>query len=90
MTLQQLTAFKAVIEGGSFSEAALERGISQASISQSIHELEASLDVKLFKRGHFGARLTQEGEKLEPYARRILQLRDAMFSEARLMAECFW
>lgn len=36
MTLQQLIAFKAVIDS-SFSEAALERGNSQASISQSIH-----------------------------------------------------
>lgn len=86
MTLRQLTAFKAVIDGGSFSEAALERGISQASISQSIQELELNLGLKLFKRGHFGARLTLEGKKLEPYVRRMLQLRDAMFSEAKLMA----
>jgi LysR family transcriptional regulator, regulator of abg operon len=71
MTLQQLRAFLAIVEHGSFRRAAEALGSSQAGLTGSVQALEGGLGAALFQRSAQGARLTAEGERLLPRARLI-------------------
>ena len=48
--LKQIKYFQAVVQRGSFTEAAQECYISQSAISQQIQALEQELDVRLLER----------------------------------------
>jgi DNA-binding transcriptional LysR family regulator len=84
MTLSQLKGFLAVVDSRSFSEAALELGVSQAAISHSVAELEHELGVKLLERGRFGARPTQAAFGIIEHARKMLQSEAAISQEVAL------
>ena len=84
MKLQQLKMFLTTLEKGSFSEAALELGSSQSTVSYAVAELEAELGGKLLKRGRFGAEPTELGCKVAIHVRGIFQLTDAVQQEAAL------
>jgi DNA-binding transcriptional LysR family regulator len=84
MTLSQLKGFLAVVDSSSFSEAALELGVSQAAISHAIAELESELGVKLLERGRFGARPTQAAFGIIEHARKMLQSEAAISQEVAL------
>jgi DNA-binding transcriptional LysR family regulator len=84
MTLSQLKGFLAVVDSSSFSEAALELGVSQAAISHSVAELENELGVKLLERGRFGARPTQAALGIIEHARKMLQSEAAISQEVAL------
>ena len=71
MTLQQLRAFLAIVDSGSFRRAARLLDISQAGLTGSIQALEAGLGVVLFQRSAQGVRLTEDGDRLLPRARLI-------------------
>lgn len=78
MELHQLRYFLAVIETGSFSNAARLVRITQPSLSQQIAKLEKELDHTLFDRLPGRVVLTQAGEDLRVHASRILaEVRDA-------------
>jgi DNA-binding transcriptional LysR family regulator len=61
---------------GSFNRAAEALGRSQSAISQQIHKLEDRVGHKLFRKRGRGLELTESGEVLLGYARRILELND--------------
>ena len=82
MRLQSLKALVAIAEHGSFSNAALELGLSQSSVSHAIAELEDELGVKLLERGRHGATTTAVGERVVAHARRIERGADAILQEA--------
>ncbi len=84
MTLSQLKGFLAVVDSSSFSEAALELGVSQAAISHAVAELEHELGVKLLDRGRFGARPTQAAFGIIEHARKMLQSEAAISQEVAL------
>lgn len=71
MNLNHLALFRAVAEAGGFTRAAEARRISQPAISAQVAELESSLGLQLFDRLPRGVRLTQAGECLLGYARRL-------------------
>lgn len=71
MRLEQLQAFLAVAETGNFQQAAQKCGITQSTISRQVQGLEAELSLPLFHRGGQN-RLTLGGERLLPYARKIV------------------
>lgn len=71
MTLQQLRAFLAIVEHGSFRRAARALDISQAGLTGSVQALEVGLGVALFQRSAQGVRLTDDGKRLLPRARLI-------------------
>jgi DNA-binding transcriptional LysR family regulator len=71
---QQLVSFVAVCETASFTRAAERVCLSQSTVSQQVRRLEASLGKELLLRSSHEVRLTEEGEKLLGYARRIIAL----------------
>jgi DNA-binding transcriptional LysR family regulator len=72
MRIEQLQAFLAIAETGSFQQAARRCGCTQSTISRQIQALELDLGISLFHR-HYQATLTIGGERLLPHARRICQ-----------------
>lgn len=68
MTLTQLRAFIAALELGSFTAAATELDLSQASVSELISRLEQHLGVKLFIRGPQGLKPTEAAISLRNHA----------------------
>jgi DNA-binding transcriptional LysR family regulator len=70
MRIEQLQAFLAVAETGSFGQAARQCDVTQSTISRQIQSLEADLGLPLFHRSSV-AKLTLGGEQLLPRARKI-------------------
>ncbi|MQS01374.1 LysR family transcriptional regulator, partial [Streptomyces alkaliterrae] len=76
MDLRQLTTFHRVAALLSFTRAAAELNYAQSSVTAQVKGLELALGVQLFERLRGGVRLTPAGERLLPYAERILALVD--------------
>ncbi|HEY5541181.1 MAG TPA: LysR family transcriptional regulator [Coriobacteriia bacterium] len=72
MNVTQLRAFVAVVDLGSFSEAARQSGISQPAVTMQIKSLEADMGATLLERRYHRVELTDAGEALLPYARSVL------------------
>jgi DNA-binding transcriptional LysR family regulator len=70
MRIEQLQAFLAIAETGSFQQAAGVCGCTQSTISRQIQSLEENLGLELFHR-HHQAKLTVGGKLLLPHARKI-------------------
>jgi DNA-binding transcriptional LysR family regulator len=70
----QLTAFLAVIRGGSVTAAADELVVTQPSVSSAVSALGRELDCDLFERSGRGIRLTEAGTAFAPYASDVLGL----------------
>ncbi|MGE0350054.1 LysR substrate-binding domain-containing protein [Hydrogenophaga sp.] len=68
MTLQQLRAFLAVVEHGSFRAAARALALSQAGLTQRVQELENGLGRVLLLRSARGVCLTGAGQRLRERA----------------------
>ena len=72
MELQQLRYFVAVADTGKFTAAARELHVAQPSVSKQIRKLEAELGATLLERRKAGIALTDAGDILLPWARRVL------------------
>ncbi|HLU78161.1 MAG TPA: LysR family transcriptional regulator [Burkholderiaceae bacterium] len=72
ITIRQLQAFIAVLERGSFSEAAQSMHLSQAALSGLVKELETRLGVRLFNRSTRRVEVSEVGASFEPQVRRAL------------------
>lgn len=82
-----LRSFVCGVESGSFAAAADKLARSTSAISAQMKKLEAQVGVPLLRKAGRGLELTQAGEQLHDYARRLLSLNDeAVFavSEASL------
>ena len=75
MDLFQLETFLAVSEERSFSRAATRLHRTQPAVSQAIAKLEAELGEVLLERSSRDGTLTDAGEVLRDYARKLLNLR---------------
>lgn len=73
MTLQQLKYVLQVAKDGSINEAAKNLFISQPSLSNSIKDIEAELQISLFHRTNKGITITNEGEAFLGYARAVVE-----------------
>ncbi len=91
-TLKEIEAFYWTAALGSFSAAAIRLHITQSSLSKRVAELEQSMGVDLFVRNSKKVELTDEGKKLLPIARQMLDLMESMQSQVtdttRLSGEC--
>ncbi len=72
MNIAQLKTFLSIVERGSFSEAARTLGISQPAVTMQIQGLESDLGVTLLDRRYRRVELTEAGQALLPYAKRVL------------------
>jgi len=73
-----LRSFVTVIDLGSHSRAGERLGRSQPTISLHLKRLQDLLDTRLFERIEGDLRLTEDGEAVAAYARRMLALNDAL------------
>lgn len=81
MELRQLRAFVEVATVEHFGRAAAAMKITQPALTQRIQAIERELGVDLLTRSARGVRLTQAGEALLPYARRMVRSEDQALSE---------
>lgn len=84
MNIHHLEVLAAIAREGTFSNAALALDTSQAAVSRAIASLEDELGVPLLKRGRFGAKLTQVGERVLFHAHKMLELRERIDYEVNL------
>lgn len=76
MDHELLRAFVAVADSGGFGLAGRSLNRTQSAVSLQIKRLEQQLDETLFARTSRSVALTPAGERLLPYARRILLLQE--------------
>ncbi|MGW4323280.1 LysR family transcriptional regulator [Streptomyces sp. NPDC004684] len=81
-----LRAFVTVAEELHFTRAAVRLYVAQQALSRDVRRLERELGAELFVRTTRQVTLTADGERLLPYARRVLAAQDellAAFGQAR-------
>ncbi|HHE0448201.1 TPA: LysR family transcriptional regulator [Vibrio parahaemolyticus] len=81
-TIEQLQAFVATSESGSFSAAARKLGRAQSVISQHIMNMELDCGVDLFDRSGRYPKLTENGHALMPYAQAAISQLDRLNNKA--------
>lgn len=87
LDLDQLKTFVAIAETGSFTRAADRVAKTQSAVSMQMRRLEERVGKSIFARDGRGSRLSEDGERLLAYARRLLRLADetlAAFDEGEL------
>jgi DNA-binding transcriptional LysR family regulator len=72
--VDQLRTFIAIAESGSFTRAAEVVHKTQSAVSMQMKRLEERLGRSIFARDGRGSKLTDDGERLLDYARRIVKL----------------
>src|SRR5580692_11941301 len=85
--VDQLRSFIAIAETGSFTKAAEVVNKTQSAVSMQMKRLEERLERPIFTRDGRASKLTEDGERLLDYARRIVRLNVeavAAFSDAEL------
>src|SRR6266436_5269573 len=74
LDVDQLRTFIAIAETGSFTRAADIVHKTQSAVSMQMKRLEERLDRSIFARDGRASKLTEDGERLLDYARRIVKL----------------
>ena len=87
VTINQLRAFVAVCDQGSFSGAARQLRRAQSAISHAVKALESAFDVELFERNTRKAQLTVAGRSLLPDARAVISRTEEMKNRAGAIAK---
>ncbi|MGL4490665.1 MAG: LysR substrate-binding domain-containing protein [Rhizobiaceae bacterium] len=87
LDLDQLQTFVAISDNGSFTRAADSVFKTQSAVSMQMRRLEDRIGKPLFEKDGRSNRLTEDGEKLLNYARRMLRLNSetvAAFDDTKL------
>jgi DNA-binding transcriptional LysR family regulator len=74
LDIDQLRTFLAIVETGSFTRAAEVVHKTQSAVSMQMKRLEERLERAIFARDGRASKLTEDGERLLDYARRIVKL----------------
>lgn len=80
--LRQLRCLVAIVDTGTFTDAAIELGVSQAAVSRTLAALESALGVRVLRRTSREVVPTAVGAQLLPRARRLLADADDLVREA--------
>lgn len=72
--LKLLSAFVAVVEAGSVTNAAAQLHRTQSGVSMQLKRLEERLGQRLMERNAHGVSLTEHGQRFFDYARQIIEL----------------
>jgi DNA-binding transcriptional LysR family regulator len=88
LEIRHLLALVAVVETGTFSEAAEHLGYTQSAVSQQVGTLERIVGTPLFERpgGRRPVRLTAAGERLLTHARAVLARVSSAAADLRALA----
>jgi DNA-binding transcriptional LysR family regulator len=78
--IELLRSFVVIQESGSFTKAAESLNLTQPAISAQIKRLQQLVSGELFVRSGFGVSLSDKGEIVSRYARRILAMSDQLLS----------
>ena len=73
MNLLKYMAFVKTVEYGSFTKASENLHYSQSGISRMIGDLEREWHIALLERNRSGVKLTSDGSRLLPYARKLCE-----------------
>jgi DNA-binding transcriptional LysR family regulator len=87
LDLDQLRTFVAIVDTGGFTQAAEVVFKTQSAVSMQMRRLEQRIGRPIFARDGRSSRLTEDGERLLGYARRMIRLSDetvAAFDETEL------
>lgn len=83
MNFSQLQCFVALVETGSFTEAAYTLDLTQSTVSHALAALESELGVTLLERNRKGVvALTSAGQRIIPRVRALLAQAEAIEQEA--------
>ena len=74
LDIDQLRTFLAIVETGSFTRAAEIVHKTQSAVSMQMKRLEERLERSIFARDGRASKLTEDGERLLDFARRIVKL----------------
>ncbi|MGW6956181.1 LysR family transcriptional regulator [Streptomyces chartreusis] len=93
--LKQLRCLVAIVDEGTFTDAAIALGVSQAAVSRSLASLERALGVRLLRRTSREVTPTGTGLRVLAHARRVLGevdglVREAISGHARLRMGYAW
>ncbi|MFF0399959.1 LysR family transcriptional regulator [Streptomyces sp. NPDC005248] len=93
--LRQLRCLVAIVDEGSFTDAALALGVSQAAVSRTLASLERTLRVRLLRRTSREVTPTATGQRVVAQARRVLGevadlVREATSGHARVRIGYAW
>ncbi|MFC3572232.1 LysR family transcriptional regulator [Streptomyces yaanensis] len=93
--LRQLRCLVAIVDEGTFTDAAIALGVSQAAVSRTLASLERALGVRLLRRTSREVSPTGTGLRVVAHARRVLAeveglVRDATSGHARLRIGYAW
>ena len=80
LDLDQLRTFLAIAEAGSFTQAAGVVNKTQSAVSMQMRRLEERIGRPIFVRDGRLSRLTEDGERLLHYARKLMKLNDETIS----------
>jgi len=83
LDMDALRTFVAGMDAGSFARAAVRLGRSTSAVSAQLKKLEEQAEVALVRKSGRGLVLTEGGEALLSYARRLLSLNDEAVSAVR-------
>src|SRR5215813_12949974 len=84
MNLSHLQSFVALVDTGSFTEAAYAVNLTQSAVSHALSALESELGVTLLERNRKGVvALTAVGQHVLPRARALLAQAEAIEQEAK-------
>ena len=81
MNIESLRYFYDVVEFKSISKVAKNSHISQPALSHQLFKLEREFNGKLLERSNKGVEITQTGEVVYEYAKKILELYDLLYEE---------
>ncbi len=87
MDTKKYEAMVTAVTEGSFTRAADLLGYTQSGLTHMMNALEAEVGFRLLERGHFGIRLTPDGERLMPRITRFLEASDQLAEEIRTISD---
>lgn len=93
--IRQLRCLVAIVDAGTFTDAAIELGVSQAAVSRTLAALESEIGVRLLRRTTRAVSPTAIGMRVLAHARRLLAdldnlVRDAQTGHDRLRIGYAW
>lgn len=83
MNIAKLEALIESVDQGSFSKAAEKLGYTQSGLTHMMNSLETELGFQILKRGYYGIKLTEHGEKIMPKIRHLVELENELMSDIR-------